>query len=60
MQRTQLLSKLAELDAMTNATLGSATRTHGEQEYKRLVEEVKKLRKERAEVQAKLNALPEP
>jgi cell division septum initiation protein DivIVA len=35
-----------------------ATRTHVEKEFERLIDEVRKLRKERAEVQAKLNALP--
>jgi hypothetical protein len=58
MQRTKLLSDLVEIDAKITATTAMATRTHIEKEFERLIDEVRKLRKERAEVQAKLNALP--
>jgi len=60
MQRTQLLSALVGIDARIVATTALAARTHGEREFERLIDEVRKLRQERAEIQAKLNALPDP
>jgi hypothetical protein len=58
MQRTKLLSELVAIDAKITATTALATRTHVEREFDRLIDEVRLLRKERAEVQAKLDALP--
>jgi hypothetical protein len=59
MQRTKLLGELVELDAKITATTARAARAYAEREFERLIEEVRQLRKKRAEVQAKLDALPQ-
>jgi hypothetical protein len=58
MERTRLLSELVAIDAKITATTAMATRTHIEREFERLIDEVRKLRRERAETQAELDALP--
>ena len=58
MERTKLLNDLVGIDARINATTALAARAYEDQEFERLIQEVRRLRQQRAEIQAKLDAAP--
>jgi hypothetical protein len=60
MERTKLLSELVDIDARIIATTAIAARTHTDRDFERLILEVRRLRQQRAEIQAKLDADKQP
>lgn len=58
MQRTELLGELVAIDAKMVEATSRATNTTNDFTFEKIIQEVRRLRRERAEVKAKLDALP--
>jgi hypothetical protein len=57
MERTRLLNELVRIDAVILEATSRATGTRDDVNFELVIEEIRELRKQRAAIQAKLDAL---